>query len=434
MIPGTDTMIAPTSAFLRLRRTSVLAVVALALIAAFALAPGTASAQSVPTKISGTVVQGTPGSTVAAGLTVVLLVVDEQRQEIISNESTVIGTNGQFTFTDFLTGPGLTYRIAADDGEYTPSVDLIPGEDSFSDVELTIYDRTQSLDDIRISTYSMLVPSIDRSQRLMGVLGVISVVNSGDRVWIPDINDPALTGLDLLRFNLPEGFLDLSVESNMPPGNVLEIGTGFALTNPLPPGEFDILLTYVVEYEGDSLTFPLRLPYGADQVRIMIPEGQGEVVGLGFGEAEGAIIEDTAYSVVDGQNYGRDSQLDVEFSSLPTPSLLENTENFFDGRGYIVAIAWVAGAAMLGLLVYAFFFAKSRGASTQQATPGAYPEYEGLGRSEIVETIATLDKRHDSGEIEETDYAARRAALTQAALSARTADEDSDGDSVAQPT
>lgn len=410
----------------RMRRLGLLALIAIAVAAAFALTPGFASAQSTPTEISGRVVQGTPGSTVPAGLTVVLLTVDEPRQEIISNESTVVGTNGQFSFTDFIAGPGITYRVAADDGEYTPSVDLIPGQSSFSNVELTVYDRTQSLDDIRVSTYSMLVPSIDRADRLMGVLGVITVVNDGDRVWIPDVNDPNLTGFDLLRFNVPEGFTDLSVESNLPAGNILEIGTGFALTNPVPPGEFDILYTYIVEYSGDSLTFPLRLPYGADLVRIMVPEGQGLVTGLRLGSPEGAIIEETAYSVVDGQDYARDSQLDVEFSSLPTPSLLERTQSFFDGRSYIIVIAWIAGAAMLGLLVYAFFFARQRGVSRKSVSPGIYPEYEGLQRTEIVETIATLDKQHDSGEIEEDEYAARRAALTQAALTARTTE--------AQPT
>lgn len=422
MIPGTDL----TALTGRMRRTGLVVLAAIALVAVFVAMPGFASAQSTPTEISGRVVQGTPDSTVPAGMTVVLLIVDEQRQEILSNESTVVGTNGQFTFTDFLAGPGITYRVAADDGEYTPSVDLRPGEDSFSDVEITIYDRTQSLDDVRVSTFSMLVTGIDRADRLMGVLGVITVINSGNHVWIPDIDDPALTGLDLLRFNLPEGFTELSVETTLPAGNILDIATGFAMTNPVPPGEHEILLTYLVEYEGDSLSYPLRLPYGADQVRVMIPEGKGDITGLGFGPLQGAIVVEEAYSVVDGQDYPRDSQLDVVISSLPTPSLLERTQSFFDGRGYIIVIAWVAGAALLGLLVYAFFFAKQRGTLAKSTEPGIYPEYEGLQRTEIVETIATLDKQHDSGEIQDADYAARRSALTQAALSGRTTE--------AQPT
>ncbi len=398
-------------------------VAAVFLAIALGSSPKPASAQDFPTEISGQVVQGTPGATVPAGLTVVLLVVDEARQEIISNESTIIGTNGRFSFTEVLSGPGLTYRVAADDGEYTPSVDIRPGEDSFTDVELTIYDRTQSLDDIRVSTFSMLVTGIESSDRLMGVLGVITLINSGDRVWIPDISDPGLTGLDLLRFNLPEGFTELSVETTLPPGNILDISTGFAMTNPVPPGEHEILVTYLANYDGDSLEYPLRLPYGADQVRIMLPEGDGDITGLGFGPAEGAIVVEEAYSVVTGESYPRDSQLDVVFSSLPTPSLLQNIQSFFDGRSYIILIGWVAAAGMFGLLGYAFFFARRRSPALELAVAGDYPEYGDLNRTEIVETIARLDDERESGGIDDAEYSSRRAALTKAALSA---DKDED--------
>ncbi len=416
IFPGTDSTY--DGAPHLFRRGAILLFAAAATFAAFVFTFEPASAQGFPSEITGRVVQGTPGAEVPAGLNVVLLVVDEARQEIVANESTVIGTNGIFSFTDILSGPGLTYRVAVDDGEYTPSVDLRPGESSFDDVEVTIYERTQSFDDIRVSTFQLLIPSVDRSERLMGMLGVISIVNSGNRVWVPDLDDPNLTGLDLLRFNLPEGFTSLSVESTLPPGNVLDIATGFAMTNPVPPGEHDILITFVVGYEGDELTFPLRLAYGADQVRMMLPESDGTITGLGLSDPEGAIIEDTAYSVVTGTNYARGSQLDVVFGSLPTPSLLERTQNFFDGRGYIIVIAWVAGAVMLGILVYAFFFARRRNAPPGATMSEQYPEYEGLDRAEIVETIAALDKQHEAGEIEEADYNARRSALTKAALSA----------------
>ncbi|MDA0677234.1 MAG: hypothetical protein O2788_04430 [Chloroflexi bacterium] len=390
--------------------------VAALLLMAFSATQQLALAQGIPTVISGRVVQGTPGSEIPAGVSVVLLVVDDARQEIVATESKLVGTNGEFEFTDFLAGPGFTYRVAADDGsEYTPSIDLSAADSTFDNVELTIYDRTESLDDISVSTYSLLIPSIDRIGRRVGMLGVVQISNRGDHVWIPDTDNPALTGFDLFRFNLPEGFSDLSVESNLPSGNILEIGTGFALTNPIPPGDFDILMTFIAPYEGNTLTFPLRLPYGADLVRIMLPEGQGSVTGLGFGPSEGALIDSTAYSVVTGQSYARDSQLDVTFSDLPTPSLVERIQSFLEGRGYIVVIAWVAGAAMLGLLAYAFFFARKRSQADDEGDD--YPEYDDMERTEIVEAIAELDAQHDAGEIEVSDYTARRAFLTRAALS-----------------
>ena len=126
----------------------------------------------------------------------------------------------------------LTYRVAANDGLFTPSVDLANTAD-WSNVELVIYDRTRSLDDLWVSSYSLLIPSI-RCQvpRTMGVLGAIDIRNEGDTVWLPELNDPGLTGLQLVRFSIPEGYSNLSVESDLPAGNVMEIWDGVRSFDP----------------------------------------------------------------------------------------------------------------------------------------------------------------------------------------------------------
>ena len=139
--------------------------------------------------------------------------------------------------------------MAANDGLFTPSVDLANTAD-WSNVELVIYDRTRTLDDLWVSSYSLLIPSIDARSRVMGVLGAIDIRNEGDTVWLPELNDPGLTGLDLVRFSIPEGYSNLSVESDLPAGNVMEIGTGFALSTPIPPGEFNILVSFLMSYDG----------------------------------------------------------------------------------------------------------------------------------------------------------------------------------------
>ena len=139
---------------------------------------------------------------VPEGLEVVLLTVDESKAQIVGRVSTFVDDEGRFEFTGFATGPGLTYRVAANDGLFAPSVDLADTAD-WSNVELVIYDRTRSLDDLRVSSYSLLVPSIDARSRTMGVLGAIDIRNEGDTVWLPDLNDPGLTGLQLVRFSIP---------------------------------------------------------------------------------------------------------------------------------------------------------------------------------------------------------------------------------------
>ena len=168
-----------------------LTLVFIALSAGIPFGAGSAAAQT-PETIAGRVINGTAGATVSGGLEVVLLTLDESRAQIVGRDSTFVNDEGRFEFTGFAVGPGLTYRVAANDGLFTPSVDLADAAD-WSNVELVIYDRTRLLDDLRVSSYSLLVPSIDARSRIMGVLGAIDIRNEGDTVWLPDLSDPGLT-------------------------------------------------------------------------------------------------------------------------------------------------------------------------------------------------------------------------------------------------
>ena len=381
-----------------------MALLTIALVAVVPLGTGTASAQT-PESISGRVVNGTEGATVPEGLEVVLLTLDESRAQIVDRDSVFVDDEGRFEFTGFTTGPGLTYRVAAADGLFTPSVDLRDAAD-WSNIELVIYERTKALDDIWVSSYSLLIPSIDARSRTMGVLGAIDLRNEGDTVWLPDLSDPALTGLQLLRFSVPAGFSELSVESDLPPGNVMEIGTGFALSTPVPPGEFNILFSFLMAYDGNGFEFPLNLPFGADDVRLMMP-GEGiTITGEGLGPPRTTVVNDRTFTIVEGSGFDRGTRINVSFDGLPSPTFVERAVDYFGDRAYIPIVAWLVGAAFLSLLAFAFIRARNRPAAADQT------------RSELVDAIAALDDLRDAGEIEAEEYAARREELMQKALNA----------------
>ena len=381
-----------------------LALIFAALALAVPLSARTTAAQA-PENISGHVVNGTAGAEVPGGLEVVLLTLDESRAQIVGRDSAIVDEEGRFEFTGFATGPELTYRIAAADGLFTPSVDLTEPAD-WSDIELVIYERTKALDDIWISSYSLLVPSIDARSRTMGVLGAIDLRNEGDTVWLPDLADPALTGLQLLRFSVPAGFSDLSVESDLPPGNVMEIGTGFALSTPAPPGEFNILFSFLLAYDGNGFEFPLNLPFGADEVRFMMPEEGITITGEGLGPPRTTVVNDRTFTIVEGSGFDRGTRINVTFAGLPSPTFVERAVDYFGDRAYIPIVAWLVGAAFLSLLAYAIIRARS-------SPPIAEPT-----RRELVDAIAALDDLRDAGEIEPEEYASKREELMRKALDA----------------
>lgn len=368
-----------------------------------------ASAQSTQTTIKGIVVNGTEGGVVPAGLEVLLLTVDDAAGQIIEQDPTTVNADGTFSFSNLISGPGVTFRVVANAGDYTPSVDLTSVDD-WSNVRLTIYDQTTSLDDISVNTYVMMIPTIDARSRQAGVLTVVNVHNSGDRVWVPNIDDPELTGLDLLRFNLPDGFSDLAVESELPPGSILEINTGFAMTNAIPPGDASILMQYIIPYEADGFDFTLKLPYGLDQVRLLLPDGGGTISGEGLGQIESVVVAENVFNSVEGNDYPAGGVLVIAFSGMPQPTLLQTVSDFFQGRTYVIVIIWIVGIALLGILGYAMYSSRKGGSSRDDIAEVF------ASRGDVVAEIAALDEAFESDEIDEGAYRDRRDDLKQLAL------------------
>jgi hypothetical protein len=131
------------------------------------------------------------------------------------------------------------------------------------------------------------------------------------------------------------------------------------------------------------------------------------------------IIADKPYTVISGSGYPADSQLDVTFTGLPQPTLLQSTADFFDGRSYMIVIVWVAGVAMVTLLAFALYASRRRRlpAPALAGVPGGAPPGDADGeRRRIVREIAALDERHEAGEIDDDTYAASREALKQQAM------------------
>jgi len=380
-----------------------------------------ASAQSPPDEILGIIVNGTDGGVVPENMEVLLMSIDLASNQIIEQESTTVDEDGIFRFSNLVSGPDLSYRVVANAGVYTPSIDM-RGVENWSNVRINIYNPTTSLEDINLDSYVLMVPSIDAKGRQAGILTVINVNNTGDRIWMPNIDDPNLTGLDLLRFNLPAGFTDLAVESELPPGYILEIDTGFAMTNPIPPGASAILVSYIISYEADGFDFTLKLPYGADQVRMLLPEDAGLIKAAQLGSLESVVVADNVFNSLEGINFAVDEQINVSFTGLPQPTALQSLSDFFEGRTYVIIITWVVGIVLLAILGYALY------SSRKSSDLSSEDDDEFASRTDIVAEIAVLDEEYEAKNIDEDDYNDQRDELKRLALefddNSSTADDD----------
>ena len=366
--------------------------------------------------LSGKIVNGTEGSDVPSELTVFALVIDEDAETIVERVEAVTEPDGEFAIEVIAVAEGRFYRVVADDGVYTPFVDVLPN-DAAEEITLTVYDRTTALDDISVTTYSMVIPAIDESNEIIGVLSAVNLVNSGDKVYLPDLADPALTGFKLLRFNLPVGYQQLTVESDLPSGNVMEIDTGFAISNPVPPGKYSMVISYSAPFEDGEFNYPLRLPFGAESVTILVPEGSGEVSGLGLVKSETATIGDDRYIRYEGTSYDRQSEVGVRITGLPKPDLQIEFVDFLGSSEARLAIVASVAIAMFGILVYVVAASRRHRARIASVDSESTSISDG-SRTEFLKAIAELDEMHDLGNIDDSDYVARRRELVQRAMDA----------------
>ena len=374
-----------------------------------------AQSDTTMTTLSGQVANGTGGADPPGGFTVFALVIDENAESIVGRVETVTEPDGSF-FIDVATAdPGQFYRVVVDDGIYTPYVDVLP---DFADepISLTVYQRTTSLDEISVTSYSMVIPVVDASQRVIGVLSAVNLVNTGDEVYVADLTDPDLTGFNLLRFNLPVGYHELTVESDLPSGNVMEIGTGFAISNPVPPGEYSMVISYSAPFEDGEFSYPLRLPFGAETVSILLPEDAGTVTGLGLMRSEAVAIGDGQYIRYDGSDYERRAELGVVISGLPKPGISDQVSEFFDSTQFRIAIVASVALGLVAVVLYVVFVARRTTAKPTVSRLSTEGDADGA-RSTIIEAIAELDELRDLGKIEEDDYLAQRQRLVQRAIS-----------------
>ena len=358
--------------------------------------------------ISGQVVNGTEGGEPPAELTVFVLVIDESEEAIIERAETVTENDGEFALNVAEVSEPRFYRVVVDDGVYTPYVDVLP-DDADDEITLTVYDSTTSLEEISVTTYSMVIPVIDGSASVLGVLAAVNLVNAGDTVYIADLTDPALTGFKLLRFNLPEGYQELTVESDLPSGNVMEISTGFAISNPVPPGEYNMVISYTASFDSGEFSYPFRLPFGAESVSILIPEESGVVSGQGLQQVEIVTIGDERYVKYEGANYERSSELGIVITGLPKPDLQSQVLEFFESVQFRIALIVSVVLAMIAIVAYVVF------ASRRHQVASAAIEMQTSevtdSRSATVAAIAELDELHELGKIDDHEYSTRRSRL-----------------------
>ena len=421
-------------------RSSRLAVIILALalachwavgnpLAAQETADGGATAPTALT-VQGVAVNGTEGGGIPANRPITLHVIDPLAGRVATAEA-VTDERGAFSFEDVTPVAGGSYVLVMDyaDMRYNS---LLGSTALTEPAEFTVYETTRDIGVVQVERQAMIIADVDEKARLVSVLEVLTVSNGSDRTLLPEltnITNPA--EINFLRFSLPAGASQLDVQSNLPGGDVIAIGTGFALTAPVQPGEYQVNYTYRFPYEGSRATFNQRLIQGAQVYQVLAPEELAEIRVAPLQPQPRITIEGKTYLVWESRDIPPRQGITLALSRLPQPGLAARLgQTVADINLWQSAIPITLALALAALLVYAWFRgprpAPAEGPAG--ASRPADPQRQALARE-----VALLDDRFERGQLPEAEYRPRRAELLEQLRAAAMSDSREAADREREP-
>ena len=349
-----------------------------------------------PTEFTGRVINLSADGQSPIGLEVILHVFTPSGG--VDTMTAVTDADGSFAFVDVPSEPNVRYALSATYKDITYGVEP---ENLQAPVVLGVYETTNDLAALNIDSHILIVRSADPKENLVSAAEVVLISNVQDRAFQP-ILQPA-SAMNFLRFTVPTGTSGLHVQSDLPSGDIMDVGTGFGLTAAVPPGSHQVSFNYTFPYEGGSASFSPTFLQGASIFRILIPEGLGEASGTGLTEAPTTSIGDETYRVWSVPNLTSRTSLSIELTSLPQPSLWQRSVNAVeDNHLLVIGIPSLVAAALLVLL---FQSLRSRSEPTLVAS-NADPQ-------SLINEIARLDNLREDGRLDESEYRQRREGLKQ---------------------
>ena len=363
---------------------------------------GGAYAQDGLTTVSGRVSNGTAGFETPEGVQVTLRVFSADID--FEPRSGGVDADGAFTFGQVVTDGVSGYIVTVRYQGVSYTVPLTP-EDDLTDVDITIYESTESLEVVSLLGNTIILLGADAASRMVSVMEIAQVSNDSDRAFVSNLE--AGGPMNLLRFPLPANAINLDVQAELPEGQSLQVDRGFALSNPVPPGEYGVVFTYVVPYGGGELDLSRTLLRGAGTLRLLVPTAIATIHSAALTDAGEATIGTTVYRLYEAGEIAPGSAVDMVLRGLPQPSPFQRVGDLWATRGWLAAPAVLAGA-LLALLMAGLTRARYRETPALAESP--------QGRLELVRAIAELDDLLESDEIEEAAHESRRDALKRRLL------------------
>lgn len=367
-------------------------------------------------RITGRIVQGTAGAAAPINQEVTLMAYTNLMP--VSVFTTTIDASGRFTFEQAATSPDVAYYVGATYADVAYGSELFTLSAATPTMELTIpvYETTTEIDQLRFNRVQWMIDHLPGTLRVRELL---TVANNQDRTVIGE----ALEGSDrtvTVALPIPAEAIDLEFQDGALGARYVNVDGVIYDTTPIRPGAQDrqVALAYSIPYSETGATIVADIAYPVDTFGVLVADlpslavevsaplenvGNQTVQHVAYRVWNGALAEPTQLSIT-LQNLiparGVDPRL-AQAQSTPTPIRSVDAPSstippVFAGIA-VAALVLVIGGGIL-------YWKYSRNAV--QTLYALRREKERL-----LTEIATLDNRHDQGDIDDETWSTERVSL-----------------------
>jgi len=376
------------------------------------------------TTVRGQVINGTADAEIPEALSVLMLITGADGRLAGTGQANA-DSDGDFVFENVQVEDGSTYTVSVDHLGVFYGTSLTH-DNLAEELTLTVYETTRDASVIHVERQVMVIAAVDKDNQSVSAIEFVRLVNPSDRTLLPDLTN--LEQISFLRFALPPNPAELNVQSNLPGGDIVSIGTGFALTSPVVPGAHSIDFSYVFPYEEDTVSYRQSLVQGAGIFQVLMPETFPDMAVSNLTSVDPVNIQDTSYRAYEVRDLPQGQGLQVEITGLPLPGALTRFSNTITGgRFWQIAIPSALGVTLAFILLWGLIrgYRPNSGVDGQSMASAALDPAE---RASVVRAVAALDLQYQEGHIPESDYRAQRQGLLNRILSSSGDSSTSSGD------
>ena len=376
------------------------------------------------TTVRGQVINGTADAEIPEALSVLMLITGADGRLAGTGQANA-DSDGDFVFENVQVEDGSTYTVSVDHLGVFYGTSLTH-DNLAEELTLTVYETTRDASVIHVERQVMVIAAVDKDNQSVSAIEFVRLVNPSDRTLLPDLTN--LEQISFLRFALPPNPAELNVQSNLPGGDIVSIGTGFALTSPVVPGAHSIDFSYVFPYEEDTVSYRQSLVQGAGIFQVLMPETFPDMAVSNLTSVDPVNIQDTSYRAYEVRDLPQGQGLQVEITGLPLPGALTRFSNTITGgRFWQIAIPSALGVTLAFILLWGLIrgYRPNSGVDGQSMASAALDPAE---RAAVVRAVAALDLQYQEGHIPESDYRAQRQGLLNRILSSSGDSSTSSGD------